>query len=133
MRFVFTKLFYFLVALGLVPLWFSWDRPWLRWVALAYNILLIAAAFAESRFSQLPKRPRHLASLAAASRWERRPKSKSTFKTPPIPRLVDGERRVPAADGFERDAEGRVDIDAQSTATLIYELNHYAAAGLSLV
>ncbi|HEY6216869.1 MAG TPA: hypothetical protein VIW74_09385, partial [Pyrinomonadaceae bacterium] len=55
MRFVFTKLFYFLVTLALIPLWFSWEWPWLRWVALAYNVLLLAAAIAESRFCQLPK------------------------------------------------------------------------------
>src|ERR1041385_4378619 len=55
MRFVFTKLFYVLVALALIPLWFSWVFPWLAWVALAYNILLLGAAFAESRFCSLPK------------------------------------------------------------------------------
>ena len=55
LRFVFSRLFYFLVALALVPLSLSWEHPWLRWVALAYNILLLAAAFAESRFCQLPK------------------------------------------------------------------------------
>lgn len=55
MRFVFTRLFYFLIALGLIPLWFSWEYPWLRWVALAYNVALLGAAFAESRFCQLPK------------------------------------------------------------------------------
>src|SRR4051812_295501 len=55
MRFVFTKLFYFLIALALIPLWLSWDRPWLRWLALLYNLLLLAAAFAESRFCQVPR------------------------------------------------------------------------------
>ena len=55
MRFVFTKLFYFLAALALFPLSLSWQQPWLRWVALGYDILLLGAAFAESRFCQLPK------------------------------------------------------------------------------
>ena len=54
MRFVFTKLFYFLAALAFIPLVLAWDHPWLRWVALGYNILLLSAAFVESRFCQLP-------------------------------------------------------------------------------
>src|ERR1051325_3761174 len=121
MRFVFTKLFYFLVALGLVPLWFSWDRPWLRWVALAYNILLIAAAFAESRFSQLPKGlviSREFGSrFAMGAETEvrihiqnasNRPVSLSVKDEYPPQMILSGIR------------EGRVDIDAQSTATLIY-------------
>lgn len=55
MRFVFTKLFYLLMALGLILLSFSWGRPWLRWVALAYDLLLLAVAFLDARRSQLPK------------------------------------------------------------------------------
>jgi uncharacterized protein (DUF58 family) len=55
LRFVFTKLFNFLVALAFIPLSLSWERPWLRWVALAYNVLLLGAAITESRFCRLPK------------------------------------------------------------------------------
>ena len=35
MRFVFTKLFYALLAIGFVPLSLSWGRPILGWVALS--------------------------------------------------------------------------------------------------
>ena len=35
MRFVFSKLFYALLAVGLVPISLSWNRPLLRWLALA--------------------------------------------------------------------------------------------------
>ena len=55
MRFVFTKLFYLLVAGSLILLSLSWGRPWLRWVALAYDVALIAVAIVDARLSQLPK------------------------------------------------------------------------------
>ena len=54
-RFVFTKLFYLLMALGLILLSVSWGRPWLRWVALGYDLALIALAIVDARRSQLPK------------------------------------------------------------------------------
>lgn len=55
MRFVFTKLFYLLMALGLILLSLSWGRPWLRWAALAYDVALLAVAFIDARRSQFPK------------------------------------------------------------------------------
>ena len=54
MRFVFSKLFYVLLAAGLVPLSLSWQRPALRWAALLYDAALLAAAFLDSRLSRLP-------------------------------------------------------------------------------
>ncbi|HEX8476582.1 MAG TPA: DUF58 domain-containing protein [Pyrinomonadaceae bacterium] len=54
MPFVFTKLFYALLALGLVPLSLSWARPGLRWVALAYDVALVLAALVDARISRLP-------------------------------------------------------------------------------
>lgn len=55
MRFVFTKLFYALFAVGFVPLSLSWGRPGLRWLAFAYDAGLLALAFADSRASRLPE------------------------------------------------------------------------------
>src|SRR4029079_14481057 len=55
MRFVFTKLFYLLMALGLILLSLSWGRPWLRWAALAYDVALLALAIIDARRSGLPK------------------------------------------------------------------------------
>jgi uncharacterized protein (DUF58 family) len=55
MRFVFTKLFYLLAALGLIILSFSWGRPWLRWLALTYDLGLIGVAIIDARRSRLPK------------------------------------------------------------------------------
>jgi uncharacterized protein (DUF58 family) len=54
MRFVFTKLFYALLAVGFVPLSLSWGRPGLRWAALLYDAGLLALAAADARRSRLP-------------------------------------------------------------------------------
>ncbi|HEX9628786.1 MAG TPA: hypothetical protein VF961_02125, partial [Pyrinomonadaceae bacterium] len=54
MRFVFSKLFYILLAVGFVPLSVSWGRPMLRWVALAYDLALIAVAVFDAWNSKLP-------------------------------------------------------------------------------
>ena len=54
MRFVFTKLFYLLIAASFILLSLSWGRPWLRWVAFSYDIALIALAIMDARRSQLP-------------------------------------------------------------------------------
>jgi uncharacterized protein (DUF58 family) len=54
MRFVFTKLFYLLMALGLVLLSLSWGRPWLRWLALFYDLALLALAIIDARRSRMP-------------------------------------------------------------------------------
>jgi uncharacterized protein (DUF58 family) len=55
MRFVFSKLFYLLIAAGLILLSLSWGRPWLRWLALVYDVALIALAIIDARRSELPK------------------------------------------------------------------------------
>ncbi|MGI9068971.1 MAG: DUF58 domain-containing protein [Pyrinomonadaceae bacterium] len=54
MRFVFSKLFYLLFALGLILLSLSWGRPWLRWIALAYDVVLLILAIVDARRSKLP-------------------------------------------------------------------------------
>jgi uncharacterized protein (DUF58 family) len=53
MRFVFSKLFYLLFALGLILLSLSWGRPWLRWAALAYDVALLILAIVDARRSKL--------------------------------------------------------------------------------
>lgn len=55
MRFVFTKFFYLLVAASFILLSLSWGRPWLRWVALAYDFAVIVLAVIDARRSHLPK------------------------------------------------------------------------------
>ncbi|HEX8491208.1 MAG TPA: DUF58 domain-containing protein [Pyrinomonadaceae bacterium] len=54
MRFVFTKLFYVLLAVGFVPLSFGWGRPGWLWIAFMYDALLLLLAFVDARTSRLP-------------------------------------------------------------------------------
>ena len=58
MRFAFSKLFYALLAVGLVPLSLSWNRPMLRWLALAYDFAVLAVAIFDGWNSRLPSRVR---------------------------------------------------------------------------
>ena len=123
MRFVFTKLFYFLVTLALIPLWFSWELPWLRWVALAYNVLLLAAAIAESRFCQLPKEL--IVSREFGSRFAMGADTEvrihiQNASNQPVSLIVKDE--YPPQMSLNGVREGRFDVDAQSTNTLIYEV-----------
>jgi uncharacterized protein (DUF58 family) len=53
-RFVFTRFFYLLVALGLIPLALSWNRPWLRWATLVFDLGLLAVAIFDGRRSPMP-------------------------------------------------------------------------------
>lgn len=55
MPFIFSRFFYLLIILGLVPLSLSWGRPSLRWATLAYDLLLIGLAIIDGRRSTLPK------------------------------------------------------------------------------
>ncbi|MDT7604826.1 MAG: hypothetical protein QOF61_2823 [Acidobacteriota bacterium] len=54
MRFVFSKFFYVLLALGFVPLSFAWASPSLRWATLAYDVALVFVAVFDARRSRLP-------------------------------------------------------------------------------
>jgi uncharacterized protein (DUF58 family) len=54
MRFVFTKLFYALLAAGFVPLSLSWGSAPLRWAAVLFDAALVAAAILDARTSRLP-------------------------------------------------------------------------------
>jgi uncharacterized protein (DUF58 family) len=55
MRFVFTKLFYALLAVGFVPLSLSWGRPALRWATVVFDFGLLVAALIDYRLSRLPE------------------------------------------------------------------------------
>ena len=121
MRFVFTKLFYVLIALALIPLALSWDRPWLRWLALLYNLLLFAAAFVESRLCKLPKGlmiSREFGSrFAMGAETEVRIHIQNASNRS-VSLMVKDE--YPPQMSLTGLREGRVNVDAQSTATLIY-------------
>lgn len=121
--FVFSRLFYALVALAFIPLVFSWNYPWLRWVALAYNVLLLGAAFAESRFCKLPNGvtiSREFGGrFAMGADTEVRVQIQNASNRS-LSLVVKDE--YPPQMSLSGLREGRIDIDAQSTATLIYEV-----------
>src|SRR5215211_6789913 len=52
MRFVFSRLFFILLAAGLVPLSVSWQLPFLRTAVIVFDIGLIAAAIVDYFFSR---------------------------------------------------------------------------------
>jgi len=52
MQFIFTRRFYLLVALGLIPLSLSWNLPWLKYLVLAYNLGLLGFALADYYMSR---------------------------------------------------------------------------------
>lgn len=121
MPFVFTKLFYLLVALAFLPIVFSWDRPWLRWVALAYNVLLLGAAIAESRFCKLPSGvtiSREFSGRFAMGAETEVRLNIQNASTQPLSMIIKDE--YPPQMSLNGMREGRIDVDAQSTATLIY-------------
>ncbi|HKG47730.1 MAG TPA: DUF58 domain-containing protein [Pyrinomonadaceae bacterium] len=107
--------------MALIPLSLSWDRPWLRWLALLYNLLLFAAAFAESRFCQLPNGlmiSREFGSrFAMGAETEVRIHIQNASNRS-VSLLVKDE--YPPQMSLNGLREGRIDVDAQSTATLIY-------------
>ena len=123
MRFVFTKLFYFLAALAFIPLLLAWDHPWLRWVALGYNILLLSAAFVESRVCQLPGgltiSREFSARFAMGAETEVRLHIQNASNRS-VSLMVKDE--YPPQMKLNGIREGRINVDAQSTATLIYTL-----------
>ncbi len=123
MRFVFSKVFYALLAVGFVPLSLSWGRPMLRWVALTYDLAIIAFAIFDAANSKLPDRvriERHFGGRFAVG--------------------AETEVRVEIANHLPRDIslvikdeyppqmklsgvrEARLDIDAQTSAALVYGL-----------
>ncbi len=121
MHFVFTKLFYLLVALAFVPLSLSWGRPWLRWVTLAYNVVLLAVAVLDAKLSKLPKDlriSREFGSrFAMGAETEVRIHIQNTSSRS-ISLIVKDE--YPPQMILNGVREGRIRVEAQSTATLIY-------------
>ena len=121
MRFVFTKLFYLLLALAFVPLALSWGRPWLAWVALAYNVALLTAAIVDWRLSHLPPGVRIYrefgSRFAMGAETEVRIQIQNASPRAILLRLKDEYPPQMILNGVR---EGEVYVDAQSTATLIY-------------
>jgi uncharacterized protein (DUF58 family) len=121
LRFVFTKLFYLLLALAFVPLSLSWGRPWLTWVAVAWDALLLVAAVMDARLSQLPKGLlvyREFGSrFAMGAETEVRIQVQNASSRAVSLRLKDEYPPQMKLNGVR---EGDIRVEAQSNATLIY-------------
>ena len=123
MRFVFTKLFYALLAIGFIPLSLSWGRPELRWVTLAYDIVLIIVAIFDARESRLPQRlriERHFSGRFAVGA-ETEVRIEIANHTSHLVSLKVKDEFPPQMK-LSGVREARVDVDAQSTAALVYGL-----------
>jgi uncharacterized protein (DUF58 family) len=121
LRFVFTKLFYFLLALAFVPLALSWGRPWLVWVALTYNILLFIVAILDARLSRLPEGLRIWREFggrfAMAAETEVRIQIQNASKRTVSLILKDEYPPQMILNGAR---EGRLEVEAHNSATVIY-------------
>lgn len=123
MRFVFSKLFYVLLAAGFVPLSVSWQRPGLRWATVGYDGALLLAAVLDSRFSRWPasvKIDREFGSrFAVGAETEVRVKVSNNSPRPLTLILKD---EYPAEMKLANIRQGRARVQPRATATLIYGL-----------
>ena len=123
MRFVFSKLFYVLLGIGLVPLSLSWNRPVLRWLAVAYDVIIFALAIFDVWNSRLPARvtiERHFGSrFAVGAQTEVRVTVAN--HTPRDLQLVIKDEYPPQMK-LSGSREARMDVEAQTSVSLTYEL-----------
>jgi uncharacterized protein (DUF58 family) len=123
MRFVFSKLFYALLALGFVPLSLSWGRPMLRWVALTYDLALIAFAIFDATNSKLPARvriERHFGGRFAVGAETEVRVEVANHLPHDISLIIKDE--YPPQMKLSGPREARLEIDAQTSASLAYGL-----------
>ncbi|HEX8846987.1 MAG TPA: DUF58 domain-containing protein [Pyrinomonadaceae bacterium] len=123
MRFVFSKLFYLLLAAGFVPLSLSWQRPGLRWATLFYDAALVIAALLDSRLSRWPaglKVEREFGSRFAVGA-DTEVRVKVLNRSSRTMRLILKDEYPPQMKLTES-REGRMRVAANSTATLAYTL-----------
>ena len=123
MRFVFTKLFYASLAIGLVPLSLSWNRPMLRWLTLTYDLALIGAAIFDAWNSRLPKRvgiERHFGGRFAVGAETEVRIEIANHTARNISLIVKDE--YPPQMKLSGAREARVGVEAQTSAALVYEL-----------
>jgi len=123
MRFVFTKLFYALLAIGLIPLSLSWNRPMLRWLTLAYDLALISAAIFDAWNSRLPapvRIERHFGGRFAVGAETEVRIEIANHTARDISLIVKDE--YPPQMKLSGAREARVEVEAQTSAALVYEL-----------
>jgi uncharacterized protein (DUF58 family) len=123
MRFVFSKLFYALIAVGFVPLSLSWGRPMLRWVAFTYDAILIVTAVFDAWNSKLSTRvrvERHFGGRFAVGAETEVRVEVANYTPREVVLIVKDE--YPPQMKLTGAREARINVEAQSTAALIYSL-----------
>ena len=123
MRFVFSKLFYALLLVGLVPLSLSWGRPMLAWVALTYDLVIIGVAFFDAWNSKLAHEvhiERHFGGRFAVGA-ETEVRIEIANYTPRDISLIIKDEYPPQLK-LSGVREARIDVDAQTSASLAYNL-----------
>ena len=123
MRFVFTKFFYVLAALALAPLSLSWQRPWLAYVAFAYDFVLIGAAILDAQLSELP--PGFRVTREFSSRFAMGGETEVSINIQNAsPRAVSLRLKdeYPPQMIIEGEREAALRIEPHSSASLIYTL-----------
>jgi uncharacterized protein (DUF58 family) len=123
MRFVFTKLFYVLLAAGFVPLSLAWGRPDWLWVAFGYDALLLLATFIDARTSRLPaglslKRSFN-GRFAVGAETETRVEILNHTPRPVSLKIKDEYPPEMRLTGLR---EARLRVEAQTSAALVYGL-----------
>jgi uncharacterized protein (DUF58 family) len=123
MRFVFTRLFYILLFAGLIPLSLSWGRPVLRWATLLYDVALFIAVILDARLSRLPEgftvRREFGGRFAVGAETEVRVQLLNYSPRALMLRVKD---EFPPQMRLHGSREARVRVEAQGSATLIYNL-----------
>src|SRR5258705_3707165 len=121
MRFVFAKLFYLLIALGFVPLAFSWGRPGWRWVAFSYDAALLIIVCVDARRSRLPAGIRiareFSGRFAVGAETEVKIHVQNTTARPILLMVKDEYPPQMKLTGMR---EARLRVEGQTSATLIY-------------
>lgn len=123
MRFVFTRFFYLLVLIGLVPLTFSWNRPWLRWATLLFDLGILVAAIIDSRRSNLPSGihiRRHFSGRFAVGAETEVRVTVENYTRGTISLFVKDE--YPPHMKLSGAREARLTVEGQSSAALVYGL-----------
>jgi len=123
MRFVFSKLFYALLAVGLVPLSLSWNRPILRWLAFTYDLLIVIVAIFDAFNSKLSSRTiieRHFGSRFAVGA-ETEVRIDIANHTPRDLSLIVKDEYPPAMK-LSGAREARLNVDAQTAASFSFWL-----------
>ena len=123
MKFVFTRLFYVLLAIGFIPLSLSWGRPALRWATFAFDAVLLLAAIIDARASVWPagvSLEREFGGRFAVGA-ETEVHVRVTNATPRSMKLLVKDEYPPQM-RLTGTREGRLHVEAQTAAALVYVL-----------